>query len=447
MTMIYENEYSYEAERRRRHRRRRRRRRFFFRLIRNLIVLAICLFALWKVFLWNAPHMGLGAFASRFANETEAEETASTEFLPPETEVPEAPPETIQETERESEAIPPLGDSEVCYYYHQLDEAARQDYDKILHGFLEMDEKILVGTSVDELHALVAQVLADHPELFWVNTSYQYLDYRLTLELRPEYNCSIEERQRRQQQIDDATAGIHNRLNGLDSDYDRVRAVYDYIINTVDYDLNSPDNQNIYSSLVNHVSVCAGYAKAAQYLLQQSGIQAFYVTGTIVPNGDHGWDIVRIDGKYYHVDPTFGDPTFRDNDSSSSTSLPEELVGDYAYLCCDDAVIYRDRRVDEELPIPECTDDSLNYYRRNGLYYEDYTKQLRKDIQRQIKNGAHSFQVQLATEEAFRTMVKALENGAFGDWILKYRKGLRSAHTYYYYNDQTYVIKLWYVEE
>ena len=38
----------------------------------------------------------------------------------------------------------------------------------------------------------------------------------------------------------------------------KIRYVYEYLVNTVDYDENAPDNQNIYSALVGKSSVCAG---------------------------------------------------------------------------------------------------------------------------------------------------------------------------------------------
>lgn len=62
--------------------------------------------------------------------------------------------------------------------------------------------------------------------------------------------------------------------------------------------------------------VCAGYAKAFQYLCGLGGIECHYVTG-YVPGGYHGWNIVVIDGKNYFVDLTACD------------SYPEDIVEKY----------------------------------------------------------------------------------------------------------------------
>ena len=81
--------------------------------------------------------------------------------------------------------------------------------------------------------------------------------------------------------------------------------VHDALASAVTYDLTADMNQSAYSALVNGKSVCAGYARAYQYLLQQLGIPCYYCTG--YSGGDHAWNIVKLDDGYYNVDVTWDD--------------------------------------------------------------------------------------------------------------------------------------------
>ncbi len=64
-------------------------------------------------------------------------------------------------------------------------------------------------------------------------------------------------------------------------------------------------NQSAYSALVNGQTVCAGYARAFQYILQQLGIPCYYCTG--FAGESHAWNIVMLDGEFYNVDTTWDD--------------------------------------------------------------------------------------------------------------------------------------------
>jgi len=78
----------------------------------------------------------------------------------------------------------------------------------------------------------------------------------------------------------------------------------EYDTSTTDY----PDiDRTAYSALVNGVTVCQGFSLAYNYLLDQVGIDAYYV---INDTQKHGWSMVELDGNYYHVDLTWDDPTY-----------------------------------------------------------------------------------------------------------------------------------------
>ena len=97
------------------------------------------------------------------------------------------------------------------------------------------------------------------------------------------------------------------------SDYDKVKAAHDYIVNTVDYGPSNdrrPGKPLHYDALLLKKGVCMDYAYAFHALLGRMGIYCEYVTGSGKYAGteDHAWNIVKIDDKYYHVDCTWDDP-------------------------------------------------------------------------------------------------------------------------------------------
>lgn len=129
---------------------------------------------------------------------------------------------------------------------------------------------------------------------------------------------------------------------------------------------NTPDDlRNVYGALVLKKAVCAGYASAFLYLMQQLGIECMYVRGNCSGEGRHGWNIVKLEGDYYHVDVTWGD------NSNTDPSKGSEGFG-YEYFCITDADIQMSRTIDSDPPVPNCTAVSCNYFVRSGLYFEVY---------------------------------------------------------------------------
>lgn len=259
------------------------------------------------------------------------------------------------------------------FYYSQLSEEGRRVYRRLLKGFEKSDTNIFLSSGdSDIITEAINAVLADHPEIFWMDGNGEIVSYELFSYYTPYYNCSKEERDRRQQEIDRVTAEC---LNGIDenvSEYEKLKYLYDYIVYTTYYELDAPDSQNMYSALVNKTSVCAGYSKALQYLLGQLGMECIYVMGNVNQNQPHAWNIVKCEGEYYQVDVTWGDPVFQKNEG---IDIPPELTIDYDYLCCTDVEILQSHEPDGRYAYPPCTAVSCNYYRRNGLYYEQYDEQ------------------------------------------------------------------------
>lgn len=256
------------------------------------------------------------------------------------------------------------------FYYAKLSEEERLIYREVYQGLREQLAEFHVHSADGEqVNAILYEVLFDFPELFWSDgevVSTAYLDTYVTVE--PAYNCSVEAKKQKQAEVEMATKTILASVPGNISEYEKIKYVYEYIVNSVEYVEGAPDNQNIYSSLVGKASVCAGYAKATQYLLEKLGIYSIYVTGMAQNVGKeelHAWNIVRCDDKYYYVDTTWADPLFA---AQEEQVQEENLV--YDYLCCDKGTLANTHKLDENYSYPACDSDDLNYYRLNNMYYE-----------------------------------------------------------------------------
>lgn len=100
------------------------------------------------------------------------------------------------------------------------------------------------------------------------------------------------------------------------STYDKIKAVHDYICNTVSYSFETRDNyvgydyRSAYDALVSQQGVCTSYALLFQKFMDQMGIPCYIAHGTLNGVG-HAWNIVQLDGQWYHMDCTNSDPRGR----------------------------------------------------------------------------------------------------------------------------------------
>ncbi|HZK33516.1 MAG TPA: transglutaminase domain-containing protein [Tissierellaceae bacterium] len=107
---------------------------------------------------------------------------------------------------------------------------------------------------------------------------------------------------------------LENHINNNMSDYEKVLKIHDFIINNGEYDKRvldkdkvPPESYSSYGILSLGVGVCESYAKSMKYLLDGSGINSLIVIGKSMGE-NHAWNLVELDGEYYHIDSTWNDP-------------------------------------------------------------------------------------------------------------------------------------------
>lgn len=112
---------------------------------------------------------------------------------------------------------------------------------------------------------------------------------------------------------------------GATSDYEKAKAVFDWMTTNIGYDYEyyygrKPDvATSVEGVLDSHLSVCSGYSKLTQALLQAQGIPALVISGA--SNGargwpaegqtNHDWNMAFVDGRWIYIDSTWGRPGTR----------------------------------------------------------------------------------------------------------------------------------------
>lgn len=303
---------------------------------------------------------------------------------------------------------------EMKYYYSLLDGESRQIYRELVQGQKEGKETIVThGNDPAKVNEICTAVYRDYPEFFWCSGTVETTGYSgisSYCEVKPEYTCTMEERSARQQQIDAAAEAC---LSGLPSggSYEKIRYLYEWIVQQTEDASDAADSQNIYSVFGNRRSVCAGYARAFQYLAERSGIRCIYVTGTVKEGESHAWNIVDCDGTWYNVDVTFGDPVYVENEMESGSPDPGRNRVFYDYLCVSDGDFRRNHTPDASLVLPECSSDALEYYRMIGRYFETADRdEMLSLMQADIERGDGWSDFKYASDAAYQAAETVLED-------------------------------------
>lgn len=103
------------------------------------------------------------------------------------------------------------------------------------------------------------------------------------------------------------------------NELEKTLAVYQYFSEHITYDYTWLENYHlseekfmypdieIYQALSTGKGVCHSYAYLCEFALQQLGVECLRISGTMTddPEEGHMWIVVKINGDFYHCDPTW----------------------------------------------------------------------------------------------------------------------------------------------
>lgn len=315
------------------------------------------------------------------------------------------------------------------YYYSKLTEEEKEDYQKVYYCFKNHKESVIINKdNLTDTEKIYYSVIDDHPEFYYVKSEFEYIEED-EFTVFPEYTYSADE----VKQIDsDIEKNIENIISHLDQDMlQRIRTIYDYIIEITEYKRND-DDQNMKSVFIDNESVCAGYARAYQYLLNKADIDASYIGGHSIDNDEgHAWVMIHFDNDYYYSDPTWGDVITKGMEHSCSAFF---MMSSDEMLC-------------QYIPdgIYEKTmNHSYQYFKNINCYMETYDRDIVKNaVKLGLSNKTRIAEIKCSNKKVFNKLKREIEDNYLGYHILK-ECGCYSSKAQYLCDEKTLMVEIYY---
>ena len=248
------------------------------------------------------------------------------------------------------------------YYYTKMSKPKQAVYHAIYQGLMALSDSFQVPKLEGrELSDVFFQLRLDHPEIFWA-TSFKYKFFKGSPNyiFIPEYIFEKNKIREHQKALKARVDKLARPAKNF-SDIEKEKYVHDFICENVRYDkLKKAYSHEIIGPLGQGVGVCEGIAKAVKVLCDALGIWCMIaICGNNPEKGikyRHTWNIVRIDGQFYHLDATF--------DNTLSHMGPVR----YDYFNLDDGKVFRDHEP-VIWKVPACTVSDGFYYRVKKLSF------------------------------------------------------------------------------
>ena len=257
------------------------------------------------------------------------------------------------------------------YYYELLTDTGKFAYVNIYNALCAVGKANFVTDSKETIETAFKSVMYDHPEIYYVQ-GYSIESMRsgsdLSVTFDPMYTRTIELIEQSKGEIDAYRSDVALSIGDATTDFDKAKAIYDYIVLNTSYSIEAVETDNIYSVIHNGISVCEGYSKAYQLLMHDAGIECTVVTGNVRATGvAHMWNAAKLDGEWYFFDPTWGDINFENDEQA-----PEVR---YDYFAATTSQIVGTHIIDTDFKLPDCHSVQDNYFIHENMYVTDQTSE------------------------------------------------------------------------
>lgn len=253
-----------------------------------------------------------------------------------------------------------------------------------------------------EAQTLYTAFVNDNPQFFYISNTYSYEGYRRgSIDF---YNvfCLVftmraQERLVAANQLNTAVESFLKDVNYSQDQFEKELMMHDRLLQFCSYETRASATDNpiavypmaftAYGALVEGRAVCEGYSRAMELLLHRCGLECTLVGGKDESGAPHMWDLVTVDGRNYHLDPTWDDNAEGFHHSYFNLTT-EEILRTHTIDASTDG---------NNIGVDTCTAVDANYYYRLGQYLDTTSRNdIAAVIARCVKMGYTTIDLQFS---------------------------------------------------
>ena len=291
------------------------------------------------------------------------------------------------------------------YYYHSLPNELKDSYITLYYSALDFDESCKVQITEENLSTVIDAIMYDNSELFWLTGNCTYYVNEDYIDVVQEYRYTEAEANKITNKLEDKIDDIISEMPDYNTDFEKELYLHDYVCDNTVYDESTMETtgHTAHSSLLDGKTVCEGYARAVQMLLDEVGIENYLIVGKTSDDSStdlHMWNIVKINGYYYHLDPTWNDGAFTDEQG-------------YFYFNVPDTYIMRTHS-DFNIKNTGCSYNNANYFSMMNTYVKTFTgfSNLVDATSNVLATGENTVEFVFEAKSDYNRAINELENNA-----------------------------------
>lgn len=295
----------------------------------------------------------------------------------------------------------------------------------IIQRFMNFEKSIKISAmSENDVCSLIVYLRYESTILFHLGeVKYTFYSRRKEAILNPCYLYSQKEYESLVSNLAATVQIIRDQICVVPTMLERERRIHDALCAKVAYVGAGDESHSIVGPLLHHRGVCDGISKTAKVLLQECGIKSHIVFGTAIATGGkpepHAWNVVCLNGKWYHLDITFDNTLSNNNIRYDYFNVPtDEIMADHTI---DSSFV--GNKVD-------CVDSS-DFYVLNNTYFDSVSK-LKEYLYQCIIQSKCDIQIRVAKDISEKDVLKSFNHAASSaDKNIYYEQSINSARNIY----------------